>query len=128
MNEITAETTVDVAINEQLERLEPSETVTDFPEPERLLLQMPVDVRNLSLVVLAILAALFMLQWAKAVFIPIMLSVLFSYAFSPLINWLEVKRLPRWLSSALLLLFILAAMGGGAYSLRLEAVQLVEAL
>ena len=128
MNEITAETTVDVAINEQLERLEPSETVTDFPEPERLLLQMPVDVRNLSLVVLAILAALFMLQWAKAVFIPIMLSVLFSYAFSPLINWLEVKRLPRWLSSALLLLVILAAMGGGAYSLRLEAAQLVEAL
>lgn len=102
--------------------------VTDFPEPERLHLHMPVDVRNMSLVVLAILASLFMLQWAKAVFIPIMLSVLFSYAFSPLINWLEVKRIPRWLSSALLLLVILGAMVGGAYSLRIEAGQLVDAL
>jgi len=102
--------------------------VTDFPEPQRLLLQMPVDVRNVSLMVLAILASLFMLQWARAVFIPVMLSVLFSYAFSPLVNWLELKRVPRWLSSAVLLLAILGTMGTGAYSLRLEAAQLVEAL
>ena len=102
--------------------------VTDFPEPERLLLQMPVDVRNVSLVVLAILASLFMLQWARAVFIPVMLSVLFSYAFSPLVNWMELRRVPRWLSAAVLLLAILGTMGTGAYSLRLEAAQLVEAL
>ena len=102
--------------------------VTDFPEPERLLLQMPVDVRNVSLVVLAILASLFVLHWAKAVFIPVMLSVLFSYALSPPVNWMELKRVPRWLSSALLLLAIVGSMGLGAYSLRLEAAQLVEAL
>ncbi|MEP6588390.1 MAG: AI-2E family transporter, partial [Polaromonas sp.] len=89
---------------------------------------MPVDVRNISLVVLAILASLFVLQWAKAVLIPIMLSVLFSYAFSPLVNWMELKRVPRWLSSAVLLLAILGAMGSGAYLLRFEAAQLVEAL
>ena len=102
--------------------------VTVFPEPERLLLHMPVDVRNVSLVVLAILASLFVLQWARAVFIPLMLSVLLSYAFSPLINWLEAKRLPRWLTSAVLLLGILGAMGSGAYLLRLEAAQLITAL
>lgn len=104
------------------------ESVTEFPEPERLLLHMPVDVRNVSLVVLAILASLFVLQWARAVFIPIMLSVLFSYAFSPLINWLEIKRVPRWLSSALLLVGLLGSIVLGAYSLRIEAGQLVEAL
>ena len=102
--------------------------VTVFPEPERLLLHMPVDVRNVSLVVLAILASLFVLQWARAVFIPLMLSVLLSYAFSPLINWLEAKRLPRWLTSAVLLLGILGAMGSGAYLLRLEAARLITAL
>ena len=102
--------------------------VTVFPEPARFLVQMPVDVRNLSLVVLAILASLFVLQWARAVFIPIMLSVLFSYAFSPLVNWMEFRRVPRWLSSAVLLLTILGAMGSGAYLLRLEAAQLIEAL
>ena len=102
--------------------------VTAFPEPERVLLQMPVDVRNLSLVVLAILASLFVLQWAKAVLIPVMLSVLFSYALSPLVNWLELKRVPRGLSSALLLLAILGAIGSTGYSLRQETGQLVEAL
>jgi predicted PurR-regulated permease PerM len=54
--------------------------------------------------------------------------VLFSYAFSPLVNWMEIKRVPRWLSSAVLLLTILGAMGSGAYLLRLEAAQLIEAL
>ena len=102
--------------------------VTEFPEPERFLLHMPVDVRNVSLVILAILASLFVLQWARAVLIPIMLSVLFSYAFSPLVNWLEPRRVPRWLSSAVLLLGILGAMGSGAYLLRLEAAELIEAL
>ena len=102
--------------------------VTMIPEPERLLLHMPVDVRNVSLVILAILASLFVLQWARAVFIPIMLSVLLSYAFSPLVNWLEFKRLPRWLTSAILLLGILGTMGSGAYLLRLEAARLIAAL
>ena len=125
MTEMSAEKTVEVA---RAKADELPESVTEFPEPERLLLHMPVDVRNLSLVVLAILASLFVLQWARAVFIPIMLSVLFSYAFSPLINWLEIKRVPRWLSSAVLLLGLLGAMLLGAYSLRVEAGQLVEAL
>lgn len=102
--------------------------VTSFPEPERLLLHMPVDIRNGALVVLAIFASLFVLHWARAVFIPVMLGVLFSYALSPVVNWLELKRVPRWLSSAVLLLGILMAMGSTAYSLRLEAAQLVEAL
>ncbi|CDS50426.1 FIG00931248: hypothetical protein [Polaromonas sp. CG9_12] len=102
--------------------------VTVFPEPERFILHMPVDVRNVSLVILAIMASLFVLQWARVVLIPIMLSVLFSYAFSPLINWMESRHVPRWLSSAVLLLGILGAMGSGAYLLRLEAAQLIEAL
>ena len=114
--------------NGALTPLDKPEEVTDFPEPERVLLQMPVDVRNMSLLVLAILASLFVLSWAKAVFIPVMLSVLFSYALSPIVNWLEVKQLPRWLSSAVLLLAIVGGIGWGAYSLRLQASQLLAAL
>lgn len=102
--------------------------VTAFPEPESLRLRMPVDVRNMSLLVLALLASLFVLSWAKAVFIPIMLSLLFSYALSPPINWLEAKRVPRWLSSAVLLLLIVGSINWGAYSLRVQATQLLAAL
>ena len=106
----------------------PQEEVTTFPEPERLFLHMPVDIRNMSLMVLAGLALLFVLHWAKAVFIPVMLSVLFSYAFSPVVNWLELKRVPRWLGSAVLLLSILGAIGTTAYSLSDEAAAMVESL
>lgn len=107
--------------------LAPVEAVA-LPEPERVLLHMPVDIRSMSLVVLAGLASLFVLHWAKAVFIPVMLSVLFSYAFSPVVNWMEIKRVPRWLGAALLLLAILGVIGSTAYSLRDEAAQLLESL
>lgn len=89
---------------------------------------VPVDIRNMSLVVLAVLASVFVLEWAKAVFVPVMLSVLFSYALSPLVNWMEHRRVPRWLGAALLLLGIFGAIGSTAYSLREEAAQWVEAL
>ena len=97
-------------------------------EPARVLLHMPVDIRSLSLVVLAGLACLFVLHWAKAIFIPVMLSVMFSYALSPVVNWMEVKRVPRWLGAAVLLLVILGSIGSGAYRLSDEAAKLLEAL
>jgi len=97
-------------------------------DAERVLLHMPVDIRNMSLVVLAGLAFLFVLHWAKAVFIPVMVGVLFSYALSPVVNWLETRRVPRWLSAAVLLLSILGGIGTTAYSLSDEATDLLEAL
>jgi len=114
--------------DERLTDVTPDPEVTTFPEPERLLLHMPVDIRSMSLMVLAGLALLFVLHWAKAVFIPVMLSVLFSYAFSPVVNWLELKRVPRWLGAAVLLLGLLGAIGSTTYALSNNAVQLLESL
>lgn len=97
-------------------------------DAERVLLHMPVDIRNMSLVVLAGLAFVFVLHWAKAVFIPVMVGVLFSYALSPVVNWLEAKRVPRWLGSAVLLLAILGSIGSTVYALSDEAADLVDTL
>lgn len=97
--------------------------VADRPFPH-----MPVDIRNMSLVVLAGLAILFVLHWAKAVFIPVMLSVLFSYALSPVVNWLELRRIPRWLGSSVLMLAIFGVLGTTAWSLGDEAGELIESL
>ena len=99
----------------------PDPTLPELPD-------LPVSIRSLSLIVLAGLGCVFVLHWAKAIFIPVMLSLLFSYALSPLVNWLEAKRMPRWLSSAVLLLVILSSVGGTAYALSDEAAKLVEAL
>ena len=114
--------------DERLTDATPDPEVTTFPEAERLMLHMPVDIRNMSLMVLAGLALLFVLHWAKAVFIPFMLSVLLSYAFSPVVNWLEVKRVPRWLGAAVLLLGMLGVIGSTTYALSNNATQLLESL
>ena len=89
---------------------------------------MPINIRSLSLVVLAGLGCVFLLHWAKAIFIPVMLSLLFSYALSPIVNWFETKKIPRWLSAGVLLLLILGSGGATAYALSDEAAKLVEAL
>lgn len=106
-----------------------AETATTEPaEPSRVLLHMPVDVRSVSLVVIATLASVFALRWAGAVFIPVLVGLLFSYALSPVVDWLQLLRIPRALSAAVLILGILSGIGAGAYSLSDDASKLVELL
>ncbi len=95
---------------------------------EPLLVHVPIGIRSLSLAVLAVFAGIFVLHWAKAVFIPFMLGLLFSYALSPVVNWLELRRVPRWLGSAVLVLSIVAAMAGTAWSLSGEGLRLLDSL
>lgn len=92
------------------------------------LLHMPVDVRSASLVVLAVLAAIVALRWASAVFIPLMLSLLATYALSPVVDRMERLHMPRWLGAAVLLLGIGGAFGSTAYSLSGSASQLLDSL
>jgi predicted PurR-regulated permease PerM len=96
--------------------------------PQPFVLHMPVNIRNLSLVVLTLFASLFVLQWAKAVFIPFMLGLIFSYALSPLVDWAEARKVPRWLGAAILLVSIMASVGWIGYRLSDEALKLVDSL
>jgi predicted PurR-regulated permease PerM len=95
---------------------------------ERVLLHMPVDVRSASLVVLAVLAGIFTLRWAAAVFIPLMLSLILTYALAPLVDRLEHWRVPRVIGAAVILLGIAGAIGTTGYSLSGSAAQLVDSL
>lgn len=98
------------------------------PLPERLMIHMPVDVRSISLAVLAVLASMYMLRWASAVLIPVMSGVMLSYALSPIVHGLERLRIPRALSSGVLLASIVGACCSTAYSLADDAAVLVESL
>ena len=103
-------------------------TVTELIEPQQVLLHMPVNVRNVSLAILATLASVFMLRWASAVFIPLMVGILFSYGLSPVVDWLALRRIPRALSAALLVLGIVFGFGTTVYSLSDDAGKLIETL
>ena len=86
------------------------------------------NTRTWPLALLAVLASIWMLHWARDVCIPIMLGVLISYALSPLVNFLEQWRIPRAIGAAVLLIGMLAGIGSLAYSLGDDAASLIETL
>ena len=90
--------------------------------------QIPVDVRSAALVVLAILAGVFMLHWARAILVPLLLGLTCSYALSPLVTRLERVRVPRAIGAGLVLLALMGALGATAVSLQDDATAFVESL
>ncbi|MBI5279408.1 MAG: AI-2E family transporter [Burkholderiales bacterium] len=87
-----------------------------------------VDVRSMTLVVLAVLGVLAALRFASGFFIPLMLGLVFTYALAPVVDALERLRIPRALGAGVLILAILGSMGGAAYSLADDANELIESL
>ena len=98
------------------------------PDEPHTLPTTPFAMRNTALVVLAALASIYVLHWASAVFIPLLLGLMFSYALTPLVNRLVQWRLPRTLAAALLLVAIVSGIGTLAYTLSDEAAAMVEGL
>lgn len=96
--------------------------------PAPLMLHMPVDVRNLSLALLALFASVALLHWASAVFIPLMLSLLLTTALRPAVNMLRRWHIPRPLGAAVLLIALVGGLASTAWSLSDGAVQLVDSL
>src|SRR5687767_6708216 len=88
----------------------------------------PSSDSRLPLWILAVVALLFLLRAAKALFIPIAIAALISYALAPVVSWLERRRVPEMAGAALVLLVILGAAAGGAYALRDDARTLLDTL
>ncbi len=91
-------------------------------------LHLPTGHRDLSLALLAVFGALFVLQWASAVFVPLMLGVTLSYALAPSVVRLQQLRLPRAAAAALLLATIVGGTGWLGWSLSDDATRFVESL
>ncbi|MGK2926958.1 MAG: AI-2E family transporter [Lysobacterales bacterium] len=88
----------------------------------------PINLRSASLLVISVLLSLTALHLASAVFVPLVMGVMFSYALAPLVNRLARLHIPRALSAAILLLGLIGAAGSIAYSLGDDAVELIESL
>jgi predicted PurR-regulated permease PerM len=78
--------------------------------------------------ILAGLAMIAALWWGQVVWIPLVLSILISYALEPVVAYLVSHRVPRRLGVPILLGAIVTSVAGGAYVLRGEAVVFVERL
>ena len=103
-------------------------TAPETPAPSLIPARLPVQAHSISLVVLALCATIFMLNWARDVLIPFMLGVMISYALSPLVALLQKWRIPRALGAGILLIAIVAGLSYTVYSLSDDAGQLIETL
>jgi predicted PurR-regulated permease PerM len=97
-------------------------------EPEPLVIRMPVDIRNVALTVIAAIGLVLFLQYAEPVIVPIVLGTLTFYALDPIVDWLEKWRIHRAIGAALILITLVGVTGYGLWTLRDDAMAVVEEL
>ena len=83
---------------------------------------------SLGISIIAAIAVLLFLRYAQEVFIPLVLAGLLFYALGPVVDWLQRLKVPRGLGAALVLLTLLGVVGWTTYSVRDEAISVVETL
>ena len=73
--------------------------------------------RSISIVVLAVLATLYTMYFARDFFVPIVFAILLNFLLSPVIRALARFRIPPSAGAAVVVLLLIGAIGGGVYSL-----------
>ncbi len=108
----------------------PAKPAGGIAEPEDDVASLPthVNVRSVSLAVLALLGSVYALHWASAVFIPLLLGLMLSYALSPVVDRLHRWRVPRVLGAAAVLIAVVSGFGSMVYSLSDDAATLAASL
>ena len=105
---------------------EPAEGAPAAPEAPPLLIQMPVDVRNLAITVIAVLGVVLVLQMMQSVLIPIVLGVLISFALSPIVKSLAKIHVPRVIGAFLAVALLVASLGFGVWTFSDDAMAVVR--
>lgn len=85
-----------------------------------------VNARGVSLVTLAIIAALFALKTAADFIVPLVVGVLLAYALDPFVSFLARKSVPRAAGAFLVLAILVSATVLSLYSLRYQAQAIVD--
>jgi predicted PurR-regulated permease PerM len=62
---------------------------------------VPVNLRSAALWVIAVIVSLAALRFASAVFVPLVVGVMLSYALTPLVNQIVRLYIPRVLAAAM---------------------------
>ena len=90
--------------------------------------QSSLDARTISLVVIAIGVAIFLLQQMQALFAPLVFGVLLFYALDPIVDALERFKVPRWIAAAATLGLTVSIVVAGAYALEGQAMTVINEL
>jgi predicted PurR-regulated permease PerM len=93
-------------------------------------LRLPIHVnaRGLTLGVIATVAFVFGLQWAKNFFVPLLLGIFIAYTLSPVVRWLERWHIRRAIGATLVTGLILAGMALTMQRVQGEFLNIVDEL
>jgi predicted PurR-regulated permease PerM len=95
----------------------PAEQTPRDEKGEAIAIRMPVDVRSVALTIIAVILLVAALRIGQALFIPVVVGILASYALEPVVARVDRLRLPRALSAGVVLVAILALIGAMAYTM-----------
>lgn len=88
------------------------------PDMAQPVARVALDSRSLALVLIAVVAVVFALDWAQSFVISLLLGILFAYTLNPVVVWLERIWIPRVAGAALVMIGVVSVLLLGAYSLR----------
>ena len=89
----------------------------------------PVNIRNLALLVLLLLASVVMLSWARTILVPIAAALLIAYALDPLVLWQQrFLKIPRIIGATLVLTLILGSVAYASYLFQFRATDFLDRL
>lgn len=90
--------------------------------------KLPVDVRNVPMLLVAAFVVIYFLHWAQTFLIPVLVGILITYMLSPVVNWIARARVPRVVAAPLVLLAFIAPSLATVYYLADDSVRLLESL
>ncbi len=79
-----------------------------------------------AVIVIAVIATTVFIDWAQSVLLPLVVSILLSYALDPLVSFLDRLKSPRPLSAAVVLLALVTLIAAASIPLQREAMEMVE--
>jgi predicted PurR-regulated permease PerM len=85
-----------------------------------------IDAMRVSLVVLAVIGGILMLQFARPVLIPVVVAFLISYVLGPAVASLEKRHIPRVVGSFVAIGLLVGGIGVGVYTLTDEAMAILD--
>ncbi|MFK3738775.1 AI-2E family transporter [Massilia sp. TN1-12] len=91
-------------------------------------LPVNVNVRGLTLGVIATVAFVFGLQWAKNFFVPLLLGIFIAYTLSPIVRWLERWHIKRAIGASVVTALILAGLALTVQRVQGEIFNIVDEL
>lgn len=83
---------------------------------------------RLPLAILGVAGLTFVLRSEREIFIPVVVSVLISYALAPVVEWLERRHVPRLAGALIIMTVVLGALASLAALVADDALKLLEQL